>query len=121
MVRVLVMSNDSLLADAIVSNLSQETTLDVLRLTHQNPNKVYQALLEDCPVVIIVEDGKAGDVVITDTDLLKSSGCFRLITVSLQTTHLRIFDSYQMPISGITQVIELAKGFDHENWSEAIE
>lgn len=119
MVHVLVMANDSLLADAIVSNLAQETTLDVLRLTQQDPGKVHLAIHKDCLVVIIVEEGKSDDAFITANDLLRDYDCFRIITISSQRHHLRICDSYQMPISGVAQVINLAKGFKRESWNEA--
>ena len=115
MVHVLVMANDSLLADAIVSNLAQETTLDVLRLTQQDPGKVHQTIHKDCLVVIIVEEGKSNDGFTTANELLRDYDCFRVITISSQKHHLRICDSYQMPISGVAQVIDLAKGFGQEN------
>ena len=119
MVNVLVMANDSLLADAIVLNLAQETTLDVLRLTQHDSGKVHQAIQKDCLVVIIVEEGKSDDVFMIANELLQDYDCFRIITMSSQKHHLRICDSYQMPISGMAQVIDLAKGFRRENWNEA--
>ena len=119
MVHVLVLANDSLLADAIVSNLAQETTLEVLRLTQQEHRKVQRAIPKDCLVVIIVEEGKSNDAFFTANELLQDYDCFRIITISAQKQHLRLCDSYQIPISGVAQVIDLAKGFRRENWGEA--
>ena len=119
MVHVLVMANDSLLADAIVSNLAQEATLDVLRLTQDDTGQVYQAIQKDCLVVIIVEEGKSNDAFIIANEMLQYYDCFRIITISSQKHHLRICDSYQIPISGVKQVINLAKDFTRENLSEA--
>jgi hypothetical protein len=119
MVPVLVMANDSLLADAIVSNLAQETSLDVLRLTYQEQSKVQESIYKDCLVVIIVEEGKSNDASFTASELLRDYDCFRIITISSQKQHLRLCDTYQIPVSGVAQVIELAKGFKRENWNEA--
>jgi len=118
MLRVFVLANESLLADAIVADLSQDTALDVLRLTQHDPSKVHQAIREEGAVVIIVEEGKSNDAIIIANDLLRDCGCFRMITISLQKHHLQIYDSYQMPISGMAQVIGLAKSFNRENCSE---
>jgi len=119
MADVLVMANDSLLADLIISNLAEETSLDVLRLTYRDSHKVDNVLREHCLVVIIIEEPGSNPGLITANALLQDYGCFRMITISPEKNHLRICDSYQMPVSGMAQVINLAKGFNRENWSEA--
>src|SRR5688500_14792981 len=115
MIRVLVMAESSLLADAIVSNLAQEANLDVLRITRPDQSKISEAILEDCSVLIIIKDGNSNDAFITANHLFRDYGCLRVITISPQKHHLHICDSYDMPISGMTQVINLAKGFSLEN------
>jgi hypothetical protein len=71
MSRVLVLANESLLADAIVANLTQSTTLDVLRLTQHDQSMVHQAICEECSVVIIVEEGKSKDAIITSVIVIE--------------------------------------------------
>jgi hypothetical protein len=117
--RVFVLANESLLADVIVANLTQDTALDVVRLPQHEPSMLHQTIREECSVVIIVEDGESNDAILTANDLLRDYGCFRMITVSLQKHHLQIYDSYQMPISGLEEVIGLAKNFNREKCSEA--
>lgn len=118
MIRVLVMAESSLLADAIASNLAQEVNLKVLRLTQHDPSRVSEAIHEACPVLILIEEKKSNHTFITANDLLRDYGCFRLITISAQKHHLHICDSYELPISGMAQVTNLAKGFNRENGSE---
>jgi hypothetical protein len=121
MLPVLVLANESILADTIVANLTQDAVLDVLRLTHHDLSKVHQSIREKCSVVIIVEEGNSSDAIITAHDLLLENGCFRMITISLQNQHLQVYDSYQMPISGMAQIISLAKSFYRENYGEVAE
>lgn len=120
MIPVLVLAESSLLADAIASNLAQEANLKVLRLTQHDPSRVSEAIREDCSVLIIIEEGKNNHAFITADDLFRDYGCFRIITISPQKHHLHICDSYEMPISGMAQVINLAKDFNQENRNEAI-
>jgi hypothetical protein len=101
--------------------LAQDPTLDVLRLTFKDPSKLHQAICEECLVVIIVEAGKSDDANITANDLLRENGCYRMITISLQNNHLQIYDSYQIPISGMAQIIGLAKSFIRERCNEVAE
>jgi hypothetical protein len=119
--RVFVLANESLLADVIVANLTQDTALDVVRLSQHDPSILHQAICEECSVVIIIEEGESNDAILTANDLLLSYGCFRMITISLQNHHLQIYDSYQMPISGLEEVINLAKNFNREKHSEVAE
>ena len=116
MIRVLVMAESSLLADAIVSNLAQEANLAVLRLTDHDPSMISEA--RGCSVLIMVEEGKPHHPFIPANDMLRDYGCFRLITVSPQKHHLHVWDRYEMPISGMAQAAALAQGFSRENGSE---
>ena len=118
MIRVLVMAESSLLADAIVSNLTREANLDVLRLTYQDPSMISE--VRDSSVLIMVEEGKSRYPFITANDLLEDYGCFRLITVAPQKHHLHVWDRYDMPISGMAQAADLAQGLSRENGSEVV-
>lgn len=121
MIRVLVMAESSLLADAIESTLSREMDLEVVRLKYDDLSKVYQTTRKAGSVVVIVEEGKTNGTFAATNDLLPHRGCFRIITISSQNHYLHIFDGYQMPISGMAQVINLAKGVNREHGSDAIE
>jgi hypothetical protein len=119
MIRVLVVAERSLLADLIVSSLAPEADLKVLRLTKPDPNMVSQAIREDCPVLILVEEGQSKDTFLIDNDLFSDCSCFRMITVSPDKHYLRICDHYELPLAEMTQVIDLAKNFSREILSEA--
>ena len=121
MTRVLVMSESSFLADAIVLSLAEETDLDVLRLTQPDPGTISQAIRKECSVLILIEDEKSKGTFITENELFGDYGCFRIITVSPHKHHLHICDSYEMPVSGMAQVIDLARDFHRENWTESAE
>jgi hypothetical protein len=118
MIGVLVMASDSLMADAIVSNLEQDATLRVRRIINQEADQVAQVLHEDCSVVIIVEDGRSNDSSITAGHLLRQDRSLRIITISSQKHNLHIYDGYEMPASSMAQVVRLAKGFNQANLSE---
>ncbi|HEU0294607.1 MAG TPA: hypothetical protein VFR47_17840 [Anaerolineales bacterium] len=119
MVHVLVLAENSLLADLIVSSLAQETSLEVFRLTQPDPGRVLQAIRERSPVVILVEEGRQ-EAFLPDNDLFEDSGCFRLITVSPHRDHVRIVDSYELPLIGMAQVNDLVRDFNREHWQEVI-
>jgi hypothetical protein len=119
--RVLVMAESSFLADAIVLSLAEEADLHVLRLTQSDPGMISQAIRKDCSVLILIEDEKSKDKFITANDLFGDYGCFRIITVSPHKHHLHICDSYEMPVSGMAQVIDLARDFHGENCRESTE
>jgi hypothetical protein len=114
MTRVLVIAESSFLADAILSNLAQETDLSVLRLTQPDPSMISQAIREECSVLILIEDGKSRGPFITANDLFEEYGCFRMITVSPYKHYLHICDIYEMPVSGMAQVVALARDFRAE-------
>jgi hypothetical protein len=118
MIRVLVIAESSLLGDAIVSRLAQEDNLDVVRIKQHDLRKISKAIPERCSVLIIIEDGDSDAAFITANNLFQDYGCFRVITISSEKHHLHVCDSYDMPVSGLTQVINLAKGFSQEHRSE---
>jgi hypothetical protein len=112
------MAESSLLADAIVSDLTREANLDVLRLTYHDPSMIAEA--RDCSVLIMIEEGKSRHPFITANDLLRDYGCFRLITLAPQMHHLHVWDRYDMPISGMAQAADRAQGFSRENGNEVV-
>lgn len=121
MIRVLVMASDSLLADAIVSNLAQDASLEVRRLRQHDPGPLSQTAHEDFSVVILVEETASTRISITASDLLRKHRCIRIITISAQNHNLQICDGYEIPVSGMRQVLDLAKSFDREKLNEVTE
>ena len=114
MIRVLVMANESLLSDSIVSNLVQDPALEVRRLAPHDPGQLPAGNHEEYYVVIIVEEGSSGPGSITVSDLLRESHSLRIITISAQKHHLHVCDVYELPVAGIAQVVHLAKGLNRE-------
>jgi len=111
MARILVMANDSVLADAIVSLLTEEIDMDVLRVTRREPRKIDQAIREHRSVVIIVEEGTSEDKLITASDLFRDHDRLRILTISPEKHHLHICETYQVPISGMAQLVNLVRDF----------
>jgi len=67
MIRVLVMANDTLLADAIASLLAEQVGVDAIRLTH------HQLESEDLhSLVMVVDEGKPGNEPIFCSSLCKT-------------------------------------------------
>jgi hypothetical protein len=114
MVRVLVMANESVLADAIVSILAEEIDMDVLRTTRHEPDKIDLAIREHHPVVIIIEESSSENEnrFITAGDLSKAYDRLRILTLSPENHLLHVCESYQLPVSGMTQLVNLVRDFD---------
>jgi hypothetical protein len=108
------MANDSVLADAVVSILAEEIDMDVLRATRHEPDKIDLAIREHHPVVIIIEEGTANaeDRLITASDLSKEYDRLRILTLSPENHLLHVCESYQLPVSGMTQLVNLVRDFD---------
>ena len=112
MIRVLVMANDSILADAIMSLLAEEVDMDVLRVTPCEPGKVDQAIREQRSVVIIVEEGTSEDKkLIAPRNLFREYDHLRILTISPEKHHLHVCESYQVPVSGMAQLVHLVRDF----------
>ncbi len=110
MIRVLVMANESVLADAILSTLSEETDMDVFRVTHhERRDKVDQIIHQYRPLVIIIEEGTSHRETITASDLLRDYDPLRIFTVSPNKHDLRICESYHVPILGIEHMVNLLR------------
>ncbi|HSL46880.1 MAG TPA: hypothetical protein VK897_25810 [Anaerolineales bacterium] len=119
MIRVLVLASDSLLGDAIVSNLVRDTSLEVSRLTEQDLSRATTHA--DYSVVIIVEEAGQKNPSSTAENLLRNYSSVRIITISSQRHSLHVCDRHELPISGMKQVIYLAKSLDRQSLSEVRE
>jgi len=111
MVRVLVVANHSLLADAIEWMLAQEIDLDVLRLTHRELGNVDQAIREHRSVLIFVAEGVSEDELMAARDWFRDDGRLLVITIGPEKHDLYICESYQIPNPGMAQVVNLIRAF----------
>jgi hypothetical protein len=108
MIRLLIMTENSRLADALASNLAHETGLDVYRLTQPVSAQVSQVTQQENSILIIVSERNSKRTFSTDNDLLRDYRCFRMITLSPHMHHLYTDDRIERPISVPAQVIDLA-------------
>jgi hypothetical protein len=116
MIRVLVMANDSLLADAIASTLAEEIDLDVVRITRRELGKGDRH-----SVVIIVDEGASDIESIRATDLLRDEVTLLVIKFSLKSRNIQVFESYQLNNPKIERVIGLVRDFGRANLKKKVE
>jgi len=116
MMRVLVMANDSLLADAIASTLAEEIDLDVVRVTRRELGKGDRH-----SVVILVDEGEAETESINTTDLFRNEITLLVIKLSLESRNIHVFESYQLNKPGIERVISLVRDFGRANLKKKVE
>ena len=116
MIRVLVMANDSLLADAIASFLAEEINLDVVQVTRRELGKG-----QPHSVVIIVDEGESENESITGTDLFRDDITLLVIKLSLKSRNIFVYESYQLNNPGIERVINLVRDFGRANLKKKIE
>ncbi len=110
--RVLVIANDSVLTYGIVSMLGEENDLDVLWATQYDSEQVDQAVQENCPVVIVVEEGLPGENTLMPGSLINRNDHLRILTVSPERSCVRVCESYYVPISTMAQMVDLVRGLD---------
>jgi hypothetical protein len=116
MIRVLVMANDSLLADAIAATLAEEIDLDVVRLTRRELGKGDRHSV----VIILDEEGTESDN-ITVSDLFRKDITLLLIKLSLKSRNIYVYESYQLSNPGIERVIDLVRDFGRTNLKKKVE
>lgn len=116
MIRVLVMANDSLLADAIVSTLAEEISLDVVRVTRRELGKG-----DRYSVVIIVDEGESDSESIKVTDLLCDDSTLLVIKLSLKSRNIFVYESYQLNNPRMERVIDMVRDFGRANLKKKVE
>ena len=108
--RILVIANESVLADAIVSTLDKENDLVVLRATQNETDKIDQAVRENCQVVIFVEEGISEENVFMPVNLFNSYNNLRALILSPEKPYVRVYENYHVSISGMEQMVGLVRG-----------
>ena len=116
MIRVLVMANDSLLADAIASTLAEEISLDVVRVTRRELGKG-----DRYSVVIIVDEGESESESIKTTDLFRDDLTLLVIRLALNSRNIFVYESYQMNNPRIERVLDLVRDFGRANLKKKVE
>jgi hypothetical protein len=116
MIRVLLMANDSLLADSIASTLTAEIDLDVVRLTRRNLGKG-----DRYSVVIIVDEEDSESSSVNLTRLLREEITLLVILVSLKDRNIHVYESYQLNNPGVERIIDLVREFGRTNLKKKVE
>lgn len=116
MIRVLLMANDSILADAVAALLTEEIDLDVVRLTRQELGKG-----DRYSVVIVVDDEEADVTPLNITDIFRNEITFLVIMLSLKHRNMYVYESYQLNNPGIERVIDLVREFGRSNLKKKLE
>lgn len=122
--RVLVMANDSLLAEAITFILSSQADLDVVELPRQVGDTLNHSIREHNPEVIVVEQEEAGRDIPMDINSLsqvthpllvivipRKSASHHIYLVYEKKRDARFFTSYQLINPEMEQVINLVREF----------
>jgi hypothetical protein len=116
MIRVLLMANDSLLADSIASTLTAEIDLDVVRLTRRELGKG-----DRYSVVIIVDEEGSESRSVDLTRLLREEVTLLVILVSLNDRNIHVYETYQLNNPGIERIIDLVREFGRTNLKKKVE
>lgn len=110
MIRVLMMANDSLLADGIGSLLAQDIDLDVVQVNHQELVKG-----DDQSVLIVIDEGQPENESINVADLIRDRPNLIVIMLSLESRNIYIYESYQLDNPDMEQVVHIIKEFSRMN------
>jgi hypothetical protein len=110
MTRVLMIANDSLLADGMESLLAQEIDLDIVQVTYQELVKG-----DDQSVLIVIDEGPSGSESINVADLFRDRPNLIVIMLSLESRNIYIFESYQLDNPEVDQVIHVIREFSRLN------
>src|SRR5688572_15443506 len=116
MIRVLLMANNSLLADAIASTLADEIDLDVIRLTHRELGKG-----DHHSVVIVVDEGEPEHESIKVADLFWDRSTLLVIMISLKSRNIYIYESYQLANPELERLIHIVREFSRMNLKKNVD
>lgn len=110
------MANDSLLADSIVSLLTGEADLEVVRLTQREPGNGDQY-----SVVIIINDGEYENESHKAADLFLNHNTLLVIIISLKSRDIHVYESYQLVNPEMERVIHIVREVGRMNPQKKIE
>ena len=110
MIRMLILANNSLLADSLVSMLAGEPDMDVVRLTHREFVKG-----DPYSVVIIIDEGESENETIKVADLFWNHDTLLVIIISLKSRNISVYESYQLINPEMERVIHIVREFSGMN------
>lgn len=116
MIHVLVMANDSVLADIIVSTLSKEIDLEVVRMTYQEVKRGDQY-----SVVILVDEDESASEPFRFIDLFQDGIPLLLIKVSVKSRNIFVYENYQINNPSMEQVVKLVSNFGRTKVKKKVE
>jgi hypothetical protein len=116
MIRLVVMANDSILAEGIAKVLASETDLDVVRLTRGKLGKG-----DRYSVVIIVDEKEPDSEAINIADFIREGVTLLLIKMSLESRNIFVYESYQLHNPTVERVLELVREFGKANLKKKVE
>lgn len=106
MIRVFVMTNDSFLADSILSSLKEDLDLRTARVIRRPLDKgqPYSA-------VIIVDEGESKNEYIKLVERVRDEITLLVIQVSLESQNIHVYESYQLNQPTLERVVNLVRDF----------
>jgi len=113
MIRVLVMANESLLANFIVSSLSQQPDLDVFRVTRDEVGA-----RRDYSIVIVIDEEMDETETIKLKEIIRGERALLLVRVSLKSRNVYVDESYQLVNPGIARMVDLLREFGPKTQQE---
>jgi hypothetical protein len=116
MIHVLVLANDSLLADIIVSTLAKEIDIDVVRMSYQELKRG-----DRYSVVIVVDEEESESEPFWLDDLFRDGITLLLIRVSLKSRNIFVYESYQIHNPSVERVVSLIRDFSRSNLKKKVE
>jgi hypothetical protein len=106
MIHVLVLANDSVLADIIVSTLSKEIDIDVVRMRYEELKRG-----DRYSVVILVDEEESEFAPFSFTDIFREGLTLLLIRVSIRSRNIFVYESYQINNPSMERVVGLVTDF----------
>jgi hypothetical protein len=116
MLHVLVLANDSVLADIIVSTLSKEIDIDVVRMRYQELKRGDQY-----SVVILVDEEEPETEPFWFAELFREGVTLLLIRVSIKSRNIYVCESYQINNPSMERVVDLIKDFGRAHLKKKVE
>ena len=116
MIRTLLMANDSLLADSLVSILARDTDIDIVRLT---PHELRKG--DPYSVVIIIDDGEYENEFYKAADLFGNHDTLLVIIISLKSRNVYVYECYQLVNPEMERLIYIVREFSRMDLKKKVE
>ena len=114
--RMLLLANNSLLADSLVSMLSGEPDMEVVRLTHREFRKKDQY-----STVIIIDEEETTNESPKAIDLIVNHKALLVITMFLKSRNIYVHECYQLVNPEVERVIHILRDFRRTDLKKKVE